>query len=215
MLDHLLSSVHLLGRRPATGVGAGRRHLRPSVIVHGAVAGWRWFDHVSAQPSSPKTPGKKVRMWLGSFVPACIFWAGCRPPVPLGSAHLLLCGCVGEAGAHLRRHGAIGIRRSATPENTWQKVRVWIGNFFPACISWAGCWPPISSGSAGNGLRGDPPGRGRAGWRGTRASLVAGANGWVGARGACGGRALSLSEHGLSGRGAWGLGRTLNVDRAR
>ena len=38
MLDHLLSSVHLLGRRPATGVGAGRRHLRPSVIVHGAVA---------------------------------------------------------------------------------------------------------------------------------------------------------------------------------
>ena len=42
-----------------------------------------------------------------------------------------------------------------------------------------------------------------------------GANGWVGARGACGGRALSLSEHGLSGRGARGSGRTLNVDRAR
>ena len=40
-----------------------------------------------------------------------------------------------------------------------------------------------------------------------------GANGWVGARGACGGRALSLSEHGLSGRGARGSGRTLNVDR--
>ena len=38
MRDHLLSSVRLLGRRPATGVGAGRRHLRPSVIVHGAVA---------------------------------------------------------------------------------------------------------------------------------------------------------------------------------
>mgnify|MGYP005644191353 CR=1 FL=1 len=42
-----------------------------------------------------------------------------------------------------------------------------------------------------------------------------GANGWVEARDACGGRALSLSEHGLSGRGAWGLGRTLNVDRAQ
>ena len=118
------------------------------------------------------------------------------------------------AGAAPRRprHSAFG--DSSSPETPGRKVRVWLGSFFPACISWAGCRPPISSGSAGIGLRGDPPGRGRAGWR-ARGRAESGANGWVGARGACGGRALSLSEHGLSGRGAWGLGRTLNVDRAQ
>jgi hypothetical protein len=212
MRDHLLSSVRLLGRRPATGVGAGRRHLRPSVIVHGAVAvvRARLSSALIAENTWQKSEDmiKQLRSsvhLLGRVPTPSSFGIGA--PAVWGR-RALTCGATAPS--------AFGyIRRSATPENTWQKVRVWIGNFFPACISWAGCWPPISSGSAGNGLRGDPPGRGRAGWRGTRASLVAGANGWVGARGACGGRALSLSEHGLSGRGAWGLGRTLNVDRAR
>ena len=112
-----------------------------------------------------------------------------------------------------------GPRRSAfgdssSPENTWQKNRVWLGSSFPACISWAGCRPPIFRGRLAtvSEVR-YPPGRGP-GWR-ARVRAESGANGWVGARGACGGRALSLSEHGLSGRGARGSGRTLNVDRAR
>ena len=113
-----------------------------------------------------------------------------------------------------------GPRRSAfgdssSPENTWQKNRVWLGSSFPACISWAGCRPPIFRGRLAtvSEVR-YPPGRGPSGWR-ARVRAESGANGWVGARGACGGRALSLSEHGLSGRGARGSGRTLNVDRAR
>ena len=88
MLDHLLFSMHLLGWRAATEAGAGRRYLRPSVI-HCARGYGGWREHVSAQPSSPKPPGIQVRVWIGSFLPACSFWAGCRSPVPSESAHLL------------------------------------------------------------------------------------------------------------------------------
>ena len=110
---------------------------------------------------------------------------------------------------------AFGVRRLLIARKHLAKNRVWLGSSFPACISWAGCRPPIFRGRLAtvSEVR-YPPGRGPSGWR-ARVRAESGANGWVGARGACGGRALSPSEHGLSGRGARGSGRTLNVDRAR
>ena len=104
----LRSSVQLLGQVPVPrsfGIGA------PAVRGRRALAGAaprRPRHSAFGDSSSPETPGRKVRVWLGSFFPACISWAGCRPPISSGSAGIGLRGEVQATGGGRRRTGQRG-----------------------------------------------------------------------------------------------------------
>ena len=63
----------------ATGAGAGGRYRRSSMVC-GEGGGGRRGEHLSAHPSSPDTPERKVRVRVSFFFPARSLWGGAWRP---------------------------------------------------------------------------------------------------------------------------------------